>query len=125
MKLGGDKKLPELPEEEPFIWAPPEQFAADEQVKEGHQLYMRYCLVCHGAGAVGGGVTPDLRRSGTIADKDVFASVVYDGALSENGMVSFKPVMDKGQVDLVRAYIIQQAQKAKSKAGDQGGSKKD
>jgi quinohemoprotein ethanol dehydrogenase len=69
-------------------------------------------MVCHGAGAVGGGVVPDLRKSVTIADKDTWKSIVYDGILKDRGMVGFSSVMDETQADNIRAYVIGRAEQA-------------
>ena len=50
-------------------------------VAAGHARFNRYCLVCHGYNAISGGVIPDLRKSGYIADAAAFRSVVLGGAL--------------------------------------------
>lgn len=116
MKLGGTVKLPTLPKTEPVAWDPPEQFGTPAQVAQGRRLYQRYCLVCHGEGAVGGGVLPDLRRSGTLANQQAWNEVLRQGSLSSQGMVSFAPVMSEAETDSIRAYAIDRAQMARREA---------
>ncbi|WOE76126.1 PQQ-dependent dehydrogenase, methanol/ethanol family [Alterisphingorhabdus coralli] len=111
MKLGGKSTLPDLPPADTPDWSKiPEQFATEPQIAEGRQLYLRYCLVCHGDNAVGGGVLPDLRRSGVLGDKETWQSIVHDGALSQNGMVAFEPVMSKDEIETIRGYVINRAE---------------
>ncbi len=112
LKLGAKGELPALPEQAPYEWNAPDQFGDAAQIADGEQSFLRYCMVCHGAGAVGGGVVPDLRKSGTIADKDTWKSIVYDGILKDRGMVGFSSVMDETQADNIRAYVIGRAEQA-------------
>ena len=85
-----------------------------EIIAAGTSNYQRYCLVCHGPGAVGTGVVPDLRKSGVIADAATFKSVVIDGMLASNGMASFKPVLTPEEAESIRAYLISRANFAKA-----------
>ncbi|MFC4290953.1 PQQ-dependent dehydrogenase, methanol/ethanol family [Sphingorhabdus arenilitoris] len=114
LKLGGTAKLPDLPKAEPYVWKPPEQFGTAADIAAGQSNYQRYCLVCHNPGAVGNGVLPDLRKSGTIADADTFRSIIIDGILKERGMVSFKSVLTPAEAEQVRAYIISRGHYAKA-----------
>jgi alcohol dehydrogenase (cytochrome c)/quinohemoprotein ethanol dehydrogenase len=69
--------------------------------------------VCHGDAAYGSTVLPDLRRSGLIGDSKGWATVVNDGALKDNGMVSFANVLTKAQIESVRHYVINRANEDK------------
>lgn len=55
----------------------------------GGPLYAQLCVMCHGAGAVSGGVAPDLRASQIVLSRDAFEEVVLRGALRANGMSRF------------------------------------
>jgi len=112
LKLGATGTLPDLPEIQAYEWSPPEQFADAATIADGEQNFLRYCMVCHGAGAVGGGVLPDLRKSGTIASKEAWKSIVMDGVLKDRGMVSFTSVINPETADNIRAYIINRAEVA-------------
>lgn len=114
LKLGAKGKLPPLPPAEEWVWNPPALFGSPELIAAGQSNYQRYCLVCHAPGAVGSGVLPDLRKSGTIADAATFRSIVYDGILAKNGMASFKPVLKPEEVEAIRAYLVSRAHFAKA-----------
>ena len=84
-----------------------------EQIAGGGASYARFCGVCHGDAVFGGGVLPDLRRSGLLGDAKGWAAVVYDGALKDNGMVSFANVLSREQIEAIRHYVIHRADEDK------------
>ena len=114
LKLGGKAALPALPKAEEYVWAPPVQVGTPADIAAGQSSYQRYCLVCHNPGATGNGVLPDLRKSGAIADATTWKSVVIDGVLKGNGMVSFASVLTPQEAEQVRAYVISRAHYAKA-----------
>ncbi len=114
LKLGGKATLPALPEAQPYVWEPPTQTGTPANIAAGLSNFQRYCLVCHGPGAVGNGVLPDLRKSASIADADTWKSVVIDGVLKGNGMVSFASVLSPQEAEQMRAYVISRAHYAKA-----------
>ena len=117
LKLDGRGRLPPPPPTERVMLTPPAATGTPAQLAQGKALFGRYCSVCHGGNAVSGGVTPDLRASGALADTAFWKSVVIDGALHERGMVSFRSVMDEAGADAVRAYVIGEAHWAKANDG--------
>jgi quinohemoprotein ethanol dehydrogenase len=112
-KLGGTATLPDLPPADPAPLDPPKPIASPATVARGNYLYGRYCSVCHGDAAVGG-LLPDLRRSGTIADPQAWRMIVHDGALVANGMVGWSKVMSAGEVESIRHYVIARANEDKA-----------
>lgn len=114
LKLGGKGALPALPKAEPYAWNPPAQIGTPADLAAGMSNFQRYCLVCHGPGAVGNGVTPDLRKSGVIADADTWKAVVIEGILKDKGMVSFASVLKPEEAEQVRAYVISRAHYGKA-----------
>jgi alcohol dehydrogenase (cytochrome c)/quinohemoprotein ethanol dehydrogenase len=54
-------------------------------------------------------VVPDLRRSALLTDGKAWATVVHDGALRGQGMVSFANVLSAQQIEAIRLYVIQRA----------------
>ena len=108
-KLGGTAKLPATPTLNETVLDPPAFKGTAEQVARGSQLYGRYCSVCHGDAAVGGSLVPDLRRSGAIASADAIKSIVIDGALEHQGMVSFASAIKPQGAEDIRQYIIKRA----------------
>jgi quinohemoprotein ethanol dehydrogenase len=114
LKLGGKAALPALPATPSYVWEPPTQIGTTSDIAAGQSNFQRYCLVCHGPGAVGNGVLPDLRKSASIADADTWKSVVIDGVLKGNGMVSFASVLTPKEAEQMRAYVISRAHYAKA-----------
>ena len=57
-----------------------------------------HCSACHGVGAVGGGVLPDLRFLRPEA-RAGFAEIVLYGALRERGMPGFGSTFDRHGAD--------------------------
>jgi alcohol dehydrogenase (cytochrome c)/quinohemoprotein ethanol dehydrogenase len=102
-KLGGAAKLPEEPK--PADVKPLPRVGTDSDVSKGFRLFTDTCWSCHGDAAVGGGITPDLRWSPFALDAAVWKSVVIDGALKDRGMISFSPVIDANEAELIRAYV--------------------
>jgi cytochrome c553 len=108
-KLGAKGKLPPLPAEAKLTLDTTPARAKAASVATGEALFGRFCGVCHGEAAVGGGVIPDLRRSPFVA-VDAWYSVVLDGALQEGGMAAFAPVLDRTQAGAIRDYVVNRAQ---------------
>ena len=108
-KIGGTAKLPAPPALNQTVLDPPPFRGTPAQVAQGKTLYHRYCIVCHGDAAVGGANVPDLRRSGAIADADAIRSIVIDGALKHNGMVSFASALKPADAEAIRQYILSRA----------------
>ena len=107
-KLNGSAALPDkppLPDRPPV----PERFGSDEQIAAGGALFHRYCSLCHGIGAISGGVLPDLRHSAMSATEAAFQSVVLDGVYLDKGMASFAEVLSPADAEAVRAYVVEQA----------------
>jgi alcohol dehydrogenase (cytochrome c)/quinohemoprotein ethanol dehydrogenase len=114
-KLGGTVNLPPVPPASPQILNPPPLMASESVVQQGFRLYMGTCNDCHGDAAISGGLVPDLRYSPLLAD-DRFFDIVLGGALKDNGMVSFAPVLDREQADAIRSYLISRAHQTKEAA---------
>lgn len=117
-KRGGNVELPDLPKFTQRPIAPPNQFGAPELVDRGAQVFADTCAICHGRGGAARSSFPDLRRTPALHDQAAFDSIVLEGALSANGMVSFRDKLQPGDTEALRAYLIGQAWRAL--AGDDG-----
>ncbi|MEH6828228.1 PQQ-dependent dehydrogenase, methanol/ethanol family [Parasphingorhabdus sp.] len=113
-KLGAKGTLPAPPALAAMPLDPPPVTGSSQQIAAGANAYGRYCSVCHGDAAVAGGVNPDLRHSGTLNDEATFRSVVIDGMLQHNGMVSFKSALKPADADAIRHYVIKRANEDKA-----------
>ncbi len=116
-KLGAKGELPAPPALSEMVLDPPAFSGTEEQVLQGSALYGRYCSVCHGDAAVGGVLNPDLRHSAAIGSADAIRSVVIDGALQHNGMVSFKSALSADDAEAIRQYLIKRANEDKALEG--------
>ena len=119
-KLGGKASLPPLPQFASPTLNPPKLTAATATVQKGEGLYQNYCSTCHGDVAVSGGVLPDLRYSGTLANS-AWNEVVLGGTLTSYGMVSFSKELTGKDAEAIRAYVVFRANQslAESKAAGQ------
>ncbi|MGB5257879.1 MAG: PQQ-dependent dehydrogenase, methanol/ethanol family [Woeseiaceae bacterium] len=107
--LAGDKALPAtelvaaaaLPE-------PPASDASDAGLALGKDLYHERCGVCHGVGAVSGGVLPDLRRL-TREKHAIWDEIVLRGALRDIGMPAFGQILSEQDSRAIQAFVIERA----------------
>ncbi|MFM7403448.1 MAG: PQQ-dependent dehydrogenase, methanol/ethanol family, partial [Erythrobacter sp.] len=116
-KLGGSAKLPSEPALAKLPLDPPPSTASSEVIAVGQTKFGRYCAVCHGAGAVGSTVLPDLRHAGSLESAQTWSAVVHDGVLKDNGMVSFAGSLTKPEIEAIRAYVIKRANEDKALEG--------
>ena len=121
-RLDGTGVLPNPPDTDQIPLDPPESTGTDVEIARGQQLYLRYCMVCHGEGAVGGGINPDLRFSGYLTVDTAWRDVVIGGDLAENGMPSFSEVLSPALADIIRLYVTDKANGDLAQLrGDDGG----
>lgn len=104
-KLGGKASLPPLPTYTRPQLNPPRPTASPATVQKGEALFQSYCSTCHGDAAVSGGVLPDLRYSGALANS-AWTEVVLGGSLRSFGMGSFSKELSRQDAEAIRAYVI-------------------
>jgi alcohol dehydrogenase (cytochrome c)/quinohemoprotein ethanol dehydrogenase len=112
-KLGGTERLPAPAPAVSQVLNPPAQFGTPDMLVKGADAYNRFCGTCHGIDGQSRGMFPDLRYSAALNSAEVFDSIVVDGALTANGMVSFKRALTQEQVDSIRAYVVARAIEAR------------
>jgi quinohemoprotein ethanol dehydrogenase len=111
-KLGGTAKLPPPVEPPALVLNPPAQFGTPDVITHGADTYNRFCSTCHGTDGTSRGLFPDLRYSAALNSPDLFHSIVIDGVLSANGMVSFKKALTEDDVVAIRAYVVSRSHDA-------------
>jgi quinohemoprotein ethanol dehydrogenase len=106
--LDGRETLP--PQPDPVVPVPIEvDFAVDPATAtRGAQIYGERCGVCHGVGAIAGGMTPDLRASTLVGTLPAFTSIVRDGIRAANGMPQYADLSDEELIAL-QHYVRAQA----------------
>jgi alcohol dehydrogenase (cytochrome c)/quinohemoprotein ethanol dehydrogenase len=107
--LDGKARLPDFAQPPLGMTPIVNKLPADvRSIVDGDLLYGRYCLRCHGSGAVSAGAYPDLRLSPVVMD-DAFYRVVLEGALSSEGMPSFAGKLQPKDVVAIRAYLAKRS----------------
>ena len=107
-KLGGTAAMPLIAAKNAAIPEQPPIEATATQVDNGSRRYMSYCMMCHGALAVSGGVLPDLRML-TREKHAVFKEIVYDGAIHGAGMPRMGDLLSEQDVRDIQAYLVTRA----------------
>ena len=87
---------------------PPESNADEVTIANGEEKYHAYCFVCHGVGAVGGGVISDLRYMSEETHSK-FSAIVLGGMYANKGMVGFSDILSQEDSEEIHAYLIQRA----------------
>lgn len=105
--LDGDLKLPDRPKNIEMP-KPPTPIEDQTSIARGENLYHWECHVCHGAGAVGGGVLADLRYMTEETHKN-FNAITLGGLYTDKGMVGFASRLSEQDAKDIHAYLIQRA----------------
>jgi len=106
-KLGADGQLP-MPETPELLADPPPRIEDPGAVARGKQLYSDRCMVCHGDGVVGGGVTPDLRYMNA-GKHQMWMGIVLGGLHGKRGMVSYAGVLTAEDASAIQAFVIERS----------------
>ncbi|HEV2703560.1 MAG TPA: PQQ-dependent dehydrogenase, methanol/ethanol family [Steroidobacteraceae bacterium] len=111
-KINGDVQLPPAPPELPQVLNPPPDFGDAAMHARGQDLYQRNCTGCHEGGRIFSGF-PDLNYTVALNAPDLFKSIVVDGALAENGMISFKNSLKPEDAEAIRSFLTARANELK------------
>jgi PQQ-dependent dehydrogenase (methanol/ethanol family) len=108
-KLGGKATYPRVATAPEPVPHPPVIAVSPQTIAAGAKSYANYCAGCHGFGVISGQVTPDLRRSATLQDREMFRAIVQDGLLLGNAMPRFDGALDNTEVEAIRAFVASEA----------------
>jgi quinohemoprotein ethanol dehydrogenase len=111
-KLNGDVQLPPAPPTVPQVLNPPADFGDAPMHARGQDLYQRNCSGCHDGGRLFSGF-PDLNYTIALGSADLFRGIVVEGALAENGMISFKKVLKAEDAEAIRSFLTARANELK------------
>jgi quinohemoprotein ethanol dehydrogenase len=108
--LDGKATLP--PQPPPAPAAPlSAEFAVDDKLAAmGAQIY-GLCAACHGPGAIGGGMAPDLRSSAVVLESATFARIVRSGTRANRGMPAYEQLTDP-QLVALQHFLRREAERA-------------
>ncbi|MFZ4120808.1 MAG: PQQ-dependent dehydrogenase, methanol/ethanol family [Caulobacterales bacterium] len=107
-RVGGTASLPPLNLERLPVPEPPTLRVSAATMALGMNAFNAHCAVCHGAGAVTGGVLPDVRRSTSLASAEDWRATLYGGRTAL-GMPNFQQWLTPAEVEAIRAYVARQA----------------
>ena len=105
--LDGNAELPQRPVNIDMP-KPPPPIENQASIARGEDLYHWECHMCHGAGAMGGGVIADLRFM-TEETHEKFMEITLGGLYTEKGMVGFARRLSEQDAEDIHAYLIQRA----------------
>lgn len=111
--LDGKAKLPPPMPYTPPVLNPPADFGDATLLARGETQYNAHCASCHGNNGRVSSLFPDLRYAGQLWSSDAFDAVVIDGALQDNGMVSFRKVLTRDDANAIRAFVVHTANELK------------
>jgi quinohemoprotein ethanol dehydrogenase len=119
-KVGGTAQLPQAEEPPPRKLDPPAAFGTAQVLANGREKYNRFCSTCHGIDGPDRGMFPDIRYASALHSAEAFKAIVIDGALQQNGMVSFAKALTPEDAEAIRAYVVGRAIAAKKAGIDAG-----
>ncbi|MGC1458139.1 MAG: PQQ-dependent dehydrogenase, methanol/ethanol family [Steroidobacteraceae bacterium] len=106
--LDANTRLPPTPPRRPAVPLDAPQFQVDAAKARAGEREYGGCMICHGMGAIAGGIAPDLRASPVPLSAEAFAHIVRDGALEVRGMPRFAQLSD-AQLEALRHFLRQKA----------------
>jgi len=111
-KLNGSVQLPPAPPPVKQVLDPPPDFGDAATHAHGQDLYLRNCSGCHEGGRLFSGF-PDLNYTVALNSPNLFKAIVVDGALAENGMISFKNTLKAEDAEAIRSFLTARANELK------------
>jgi quinohemoprotein ethanol dehydrogenase len=106
--LGGRETVPAAAPLQPRVVAEIDVEASPEEIATGSDRYHQWCAVCHGVGAVGGGVLPDLRYASSDVHEGI-GEIVLGGSRASLGMPRFDDVLSAEELTWIQAYVLSRA----------------
>lgn len=111
-KLNGTVQLPPAAPPVPQVLNPPADFGDAAMHARGRDLYQRNCSGCHEGGRLFSGF-PDLNYTIALNSAPLFKAIVVDGALAEDGMISFKNSLKAEDAEAIRSFLTARANELK------------
>ena len=112
-KLGATAQLPSDQPRKKELPAPPDIDVDKSLVEHGKRAYYENCFICHGDGAISGGLVSDLRYSTPMIHRQ-WDGIVLDGTLSELGMPAYGDTLDVSDSRAMQMYVLSRAQALRS-----------
>jgi quinohemoprotein ethanol dehydrogenase len=111
-RVGGKKKMPELVAAQRPVPLNIEYPGTATAIKRGGEIYLQYCMSCHGNIDKNYGALPDLGHL-TKEKFDIIGDIVLKGKLEPLGMPNFGSRLSPEELEHIKKYIVAEAKKIK------------
>ena len=104
-RLDGKEKMPELIAMQKPVPLNIEYPGTETAIKRGGEIYLQYCMSCHGTIDKNYGALPDLGLT-TKAKFDIINDIVLKGSLEHLGMPNFGSRLSAADIENIKKYIV-------------------
>ena len=111
-KAGGKVRLPAAPPQVAQVLNPPADFG-DAAMHARARISTSAAARVATRAAACSRASPDLNYSIALNNAPLFKAIVVDGALAEDGMISFKNSLKEEDAEAIRSYLTQRANELK------------
>jgi len=111
-RLDGKEKMPEFIAMQRPVPLNIDYPGTETEIKRGGELYLQYCMSCHGTIDKNYGALPDL---GLMAKEkfDIIDNIVLKGMLQPSGMPNFGSRLSAADLENLKKYIVASAKQIK------------
>ena len=111
-RLDGKEKMPELIAMQRPVPLNIEYPGTETEIKRGEEIYLQYCMACHGTIDKDYGALPDLGHL-TKEKFDIIDDIVLKGRLEPLGMPNFGSRLSATDLENIKKYIVASAKQIK------------
>jgi quinohemoprotein ethanol dehydrogenase len=116
--LNGNAKMPYFKNPVPLAMPAADFNATEAEVKQGGEIFNRFCATCHVVNEGGGGIAPDLAYSAIPTSTETFKAIVHKGGYLPLGMPKFGDRLTENEVENIRRFILTTARRNKQEKND-------
>jgi quinohemoprotein ethanol dehydrogenase len=111
-RLDGKEKMPELTAIQRPVPLTIDYPGTKTEIKRGEEIYLQFCMSCHGTIDKDYGALPDL---GLMAKEkfDIIDNIVLKGMLEPSGMPNFGSRLSAADLENLKKYIVANAKQIK------------
>ncbi|MEP7375003.1 MAG: PQQ-dependent dehydrogenase, methanol/ethanol family [Chitinophagaceae bacterium] len=111
-RLDGNEKIPAFTAMRRPAPLNMEYPGSETEIKRGEEIYLQYCMACHGTIDKDYGALPDLGHL-TKEKFEVIDGIVLKGMLEQLGMPNFGNRLSPADLENIKKYIVAEAKKIK------------
>ena len=111
-RLDGKEKMPSLVAMQRPAPLNIQYPGTETEIKRGEEIYLQFCMACHGNIDKDYGALPDLGHL-TKEKFDIIGDIVLKGMLAQTGMPDFGSRLSAADLENIKKYIVAEAKKIK------------